>query len=247
MFLQSYARAGRTVLISSHILAEVEQTVDQVIIISRGQTMYNGPLDHLRKSQQSRVLVRPSDVEALTKALREREIYNIEALQDGRLAIGGVESKQVADIALAASVSVYGIEEERVNLEQLYFRMTGQYAVGQVPPQDARYPYQQPPNQQPYQQPYQQMPYQPPVPPPYQPPVASPYQPPVVPSTTPDADQTRIVVSADETQAVPSTDQTQTVVGTQDAAPFVPAPPPPEDTPPPDHPPQDQSEAGGEH
>ncbi|QTR01653.1 ABC transporter ATP-binding protein, partial [Saccharothrix algeriensis] len=56
-FLQSYARSGRTVLISSHLLAEVEQTVDQVVIISRGQTMYYGPLDNLRDQQQGRVLV----------------------------------------------------------------------------------------------------------------------------------------------------------------------------------------------
>jgi len=127
-FLQSYARAGRTVLISSHLLAEVEQTVDQVVIISHGQTRYNGPLENLRRSQASRVLVQPSDANGLMTALRAAEIYNVEALPDGRLAIGGVEAKQVADLALKAGVSVYGIEEERVNLEQLYFAMTnGQY------------------------------------------------------------------------------------------------------------------------
>jgi ABC-2 type transport system ATP-binding protein len=200
-FLQAYARAGRTVLISSHLLAEVEQTVDQVIIISRGQTMYNGPLDHLRQSQQARVLVAPSDPAALTKALHDEEIYNIEPQPDGRLAVGGVQSKQVADIALKAGVSVYGIEEERVNLEQLYFSLTngqfggapiGQFGSPQVPQQFQQQPYQQyqPPQQQyPQQQQYQQ-PYQPPQqyqqyqPPeqyqqpsqPYQPP--PPYQPP---------------------------------------------------------------------
>ncbi|HWC81093.1 MAG TPA: ATP-binding cassette domain-containing protein [Pseudonocardiaceae bacterium] len=134
-FLQSYAKAGRTVLISSHLLAEIEQTVDQVVIISAGQTRYNGPLDNLRKSQQARVFVQPSDANALITALREENISNVEQLPDGRLAIGGVEAKQVADIALKAGVSIYGIEEERVNLEQLYFSLTnGQYtAQGQNP------------------------------------------------------------------------------------------------------------------
>jgi ABC-2 type transport system ATP-binding protein len=169
-FLQSFARSGRTVLVSSHALAEVEQTVDQLIIISRGQTMYNGPLEHLRKSQQSRVLVQPSDAAALTSALREAEIYNVEALPDGRLAVGGVQPKQVADVALKAGVSVYGIEEERVNLEQLYFSLTqGQYTPGVVPQQ--QFPSQQYPPQQPQPNyppsPYgpgqqQQQPYQPP-------------------------------------------------------------------------------------
>ncbi|HEY0808083.1 MAG TPA: ABC transporter ATP-binding protein, partial [Pseudonocardiaceae bacterium] len=84
-FLQSFARTGRTVLVSSHLLAEVEQTVDQLIIISRGQTVYNGPLDHLRRSQQTRVLVRPSDPEKLLAALRDDGIYNVEPQPDGRL------------------------------------------------------------------------------------------------------------------------------------------------------------------
>ncbi|HKN98920.1 MAG TPA: ATP-binding cassette domain-containing protein [Pseudonocardiaceae bacterium] len=176
-FLQAYARSGRTVLISSHILAEVEQTVDQVIIISRGQTMYNGPLEHLRRSQQSRVLVQPSDPAALTKALRDEEIYNVEAMQDGRIAVGGVTAKQVADVALKAGVSVYGIEEERVNLEQLYFSLTngapfgGPHQSGYPPqPYQQQPPYPpQPPYQQPYQPPYQQPPQQQYPQPPYQP------------------------------------------------------------------------------
>jgi ABC-2 type transport system ATP-binding protein len=176
-FLQSFARSGRTVLVSSHILSEVEQTVDQLIIISRGQTMYNGPLEHLRRSQQARVLVRPSDPEKLMAALRDAGIYNLEPTPDGRIAVVGVQPEQVADIALKAGVSVYGIEEERVNLEQLYFSLTqGQYTPGTVPQQfgPGQQPYQMPPPtpqsyqvQQPYQQPqtdqpqYQQQPYQP--------------------------------------------------------------------------------------
>src|SRR5688500_399241 len=58
-FLQSYARMGRTVLISSHLLAEVEQTVDEVVIVSSGQTMYYGTLEHIRQQQQSSVFVQP--------------------------------------------------------------------------------------------------------------------------------------------------------------------------------------------
>jgi ABC-2 type transport system ATP-binding protein len=137
-FLQSYARMGRTVLISSHLLAEVEQTVDQVVIISRGQTMFYGPLEQLRQSQQQRVLVQPSDVNALAMALRNEGVQTIEQLPDGRLAVSGVDSKHVADSALRAGVSIYGIQEEQVDLERLFFQLTsGQYA-GYAPA-----PYQQ--------------------------------------------------------------------------------------------------------
>jgi ABC-2 type transport system ATP-binding protein len=149
-FLQSFARSGRTVLISSHLLAEVEQTVDQVVIISRGQTMYYGPLDNLRESQQGRVLVQPSDIGAMVTALQGEGITAIEQTPDGRLAVTGVEARQVADIALKAGVSIYGMQEEKADLERLFFQLTnGQYAA----PQQNQY-------QPGYQQGYQQNPYQ---------------------------------------------------------------------------------------
>ncbi|MCC8250570.1 ABC transporter ATP-binding protein [Saccharothrix luteola] len=162
-FLQSYARSGRTVLISSHLLAEVEQTVDQVVIISRGQTMYYGSLDQLRDQQQGRVLVQPSDTGALVAALREDGISAIEQLPDGRIAVTGVEARQVADTALKAGVSVYGIQEEKVDLERLFFQLTnGQYAAPGQYAQPVGYQQQPPPGYQPqYQTPpqgYQQQP-----------------------------------------------------------------------------------------
>jgi ABC-2 type transport system ATP-binding protein len=132
-FLQSFARTGRTVLISSHLLAEVEQTVDQVVIISRGQTVYHGSLDQLRGSQQTRVLVQPADPQALVGKLQEAGISSIEWTQDGRLAITGVDRKAVADLAMSAGIALYDIQQEVADLEQLFFRLTsGQYAAGPV-------------------------------------------------------------------------------------------------------------------
>jgi ABC-2 type transport system ATP-binding protein len=139
-FLRSFASTGRTVLISSHLLAELEQTVDQVVIISRGQTMYYGSLDYLRGSQQTRVLVQPADPRALVVTLREAGVNAVEWTPDGRLAITGVDRKTVADLAMAAGIALYDIQQEVVDLEQLFFRLTsGQYA-GQQP-----YARQQPP------------------------------------------------------------------------------------------------------
>ncbi|MPZ79137.1 MAG: ATP-binding cassette domain-containing protein [Actinophytocola sp.] len=134
-FLKAFASSGRTVLISSHLLAEVEQTIDQVVIISRGQTMYYGMLDDLRKSQQSRVIVQPADPTALVDALRAAEIGNVQPLPDGKIAVVGATVQQIGDVAAKAGVALYGVQEERADLEQLFFRLTsGQYAApGQVP------------------------------------------------------------------------------------------------------------------
>jgi ABC-2 type transport system ATP-binding protein len=140
-FLKAFAASGRTVLISSHLLAEVEQTIDQVVIISRGQTMYYGPLDALRKSQQSRVIVQPADPNKLVAALQEAGFSEIQPVPDNRIAIINATVQQIGDVAAKAGVALYGMQEEKVDLEQLFFRLTsGQFAAppqvpyGQVPP-----------------------------------------------------------------------------------------------------------------
>ncbi|MEV4319182.1 ATP-binding cassette domain-containing protein [Actinocrispum sp. NPDC049592] len=128
-FLQGFAKGGRTVLVSSHLLAEIEQTVEQVVILSRGQAVYYGPLDQLRKSQQSRVIVTPSDPGKLTSALQEAGHTMVEQLPDGVLAVSNVDARQVGDIALAAEVAIYGMSSEHADLEQIFFRLTsGQFS-----------------------------------------------------------------------------------------------------------------------
>ncbi|HEY7593735.1 MAG TPA: ATP-binding cassette domain-containing protein [Actinophytocola sp.] len=177
-FLKAFASSGRTVLISSHLLAEVEQTIDQVVIISRGQTMYYGMLEDLRKSQQSRVVVQPADASKLATALQEAQITNITPLPDGKVAVVGATVQQIGDVAAKAGVALYGVQEEKADLEQLFFRLTsGQYAApgmvphGQLPavppggygtpPGGYAQPVAQPaPPQQYYQQPGQQSGYQ---------------------------------------------------------------------------------------
>ncbi|HEV8563029.1 MAG TPA: ABC transporter ATP-binding protein [Actinophytocola sp.] len=140
-FLKAFAGSGRTVLISSHLLAEVEQTIDQVVIISRGQTMYYGPLEELRKSVQTRVIVQPADPNKLITALQEAGISGIQPTQDGKIAVSNATVQQIGDVAAQAGVALYGVQEERADLEQLFFRMTsGQFAApqqvayGQLPP-----------------------------------------------------------------------------------------------------------------
>ncbi len=127
-FLQAFARSGRTVLVASHLLAEIEQTVDQVVIVSRGACVYHGSLEELRHGQRSRVLVAASDSRALVTALRARDVTDVEQRMDGRLAIGGPDRWQIAHLALEAGVALYDLAEERADLEQIFLQLTsGQY------------------------------------------------------------------------------------------------------------------------
>ncbi|NIH87365.1 ABC transporter ATP-binding protein [Amycolatopsis granulosa] len=160
-FLRAYAREGRTVLVSSHLLSEVEQTIDQVVIISHGVTRYYGPLEQLRSSQQSRVLVQAADPNALVKALQEGGFTQVEPTPDGRVAVVGATRQQIGDLVAKAGLAVYGIEEERADLERLFFQLTTPQYAG-MPPQPYGPPPQggwgPPPPGYPPQQQYQQVP-----------------------------------------------------------------------------------------
>ncbi|MFZ2177815.1 MAG: ABC transporter ATP-binding protein [Rhodococcus sp. (in: high G+C Gram-positive bacteria)] len=130
-FLKGFAASGRTVLISSHILREVEQTVDNLVIVSRGALVYQGRMDELRKSQQSRVLVASSSPPALATALAAKGIVDSRSLADGRLAVVGASLDVVQSVADEAGVTIFGAVGEHIDLEQLFLSMTaGQYVAG---------------------------------------------------------------------------------------------------------------------
>lgn len=131
-FLKSFAASGRTALVSSHLLREMEHTVDHVVIVSRGQCVYNGALEQLRAAQRSRVLVQAGATDQLVSALT-RAGLTVEYTHDGRLAVLDTDSRTVADLALQAGVAIYGLQGEHVNLEQLFFQLTNGQFAGSVP------------------------------------------------------------------------------------------------------------------
>lgn len=136
-FLRDLARAGRTVLLSSHLLREIEQTVDSVVIISRGTCVYRGTLEQLRSGQRSRVLVACAHPRGLAEALVAAGTTDVTALPDGRVAVADLAPAQVGAVALGAGIAVHGMQEERADLEQVFFALTaGQYsgAPGYGPP-----------------------------------------------------------------------------------------------------------------
>jgi ABC-2 type transport system ATP-binding protein len=125
-FLRGFARQGRTVLVSSHLLAEVEQGVDHLVVIDAGRCVYQGRLEQLRGAGPARVLVRCPDPVRLAQALAAAGVVEIDTLPDGRLAVAGVDAARVGDVALAAGVAVHGLVEERVDLEQMFLQLVSE-------------------------------------------------------------------------------------------------------------------------
>ena len=124
-FLRGFAAQGRTVLVSSHLLAEVEQTVDHIVVINRGRCVHQGPLAQLRG--RPRVLVACPDPARLADALVRAGMGDVQGLPDGRLAVMGADPVRVGDVAFKAGVAVHGLESEKIDLEQMFLQLTGGY------------------------------------------------------------------------------------------------------------------------
>jgi ABC-2 type transport system ATP-binding protein len=125
-FLRSFAAQGRSVLISSHLLAEVEQTADHLVVISRGRCVYQGSLAQLQDSRSARVLVRCADPARLADAIARTGVLEIDTLSEGWLGVAGTDPVHVGDVALEAGVAIYGMVHERIELEQLFFQLTAE-------------------------------------------------------------------------------------------------------------------------
>lgn len=130
-FLRAFARRGGTVLVSSHILREVEQSADNLVIISRGSLVYQGSIETLRQRHRARVLVASADPVKLATALAAQGVTDVIALPDGRVGVAGASSETIAATADSAGVQIFGMVAEQVDLEQVFLSMTSpQFGTG---------------------------------------------------------------------------------------------------------------------
>ncbi|MEQ3550817.1 ATP-binding cassette domain-containing protein [Pseudonocardia nematodicida] len=122
-FLNAFAASGRSVLVSSHQLAEMELTAQRLVVIDRGRCRFDGTVAALRDGHGARVLVRPADPERLAAALVADGLTEVDAVEGGWLAVASADAVRVGDLALAAGVAVHGMTEERIGLEQMFLRL----------------------------------------------------------------------------------------------------------------------------
>ena len=122
-FLRAQAAEGRTVLVSSHVLAEVEQTVDDILIISKGKLLAQGPINKLTASAQPVIRVRSPQAEKLEAALVSAGA-TVNRLNDA-LAVRGPAAAEVGDIAHAQGVVLHELMTEQPSLEDLFLQIAG--------------------------------------------------------------------------------------------------------------------------
>ena len=124
-FMRSFAAAGKTVLVSSHVLSEVAQTVDQVLIINRGKLITFEPLARLTAELAGGVRVRAPGVHRLQDALTTAGVRST-LLDGGELLVEGASSARVGELAFAAGVPLHELVPESASLEDVFLELTAE-------------------------------------------------------------------------------------------------------------------------
>lgn len=121
-FLRALAAEGRTVLVSSHVLSEVQQTVDAVVVLSRGRLVHQGTLAELDGGPRD-VLVRTPHPEKLRDALAPAAM-TVTAVDGGGLRVSGGTVEQVGHAAFEAGVELHELVAEASHLERAFLELT---------------------------------------------------------------------------------------------------------------------------
>ena len=127
-FLREFAAEQRTVLISSHVLAEVAQTVDEVLIINHGKLVVESSLEQLTHRTAGSVRIRTPASASLADALSRAGIQ-FSAREDETVLAYGTTSEHIGDIAFAANVPIHELVSESSWLEEVFLGLTTERAA----------------------------------------------------------------------------------------------------------------------
>jgi ABC-2 type transport system ATP-binding protein len=120
-FLRHLSSEGKTILVSSHMLQEVEQTVDDVVIIANGRLVKQGPMADLHGAATA--LVRSADPAALAAALTHAGLDTSPGDGDALNVVTG-DLRKVGEVALDARIALYELRGQGADLEALFFQLT---------------------------------------------------------------------------------------------------------------------------
>jgi ABC-2 type transport system ATP-binding protein len=128
-FLRARAGEGRTVLISSHVLAEVAQTVDEVVVVSRGRHVAQGTVEELTAGAGGAVWVRSPVRERLREALQAKGLEPEEGQGDW-LSVPGATLELVGDTAAEHGIPLHELYRQSQTLEDVFLQLTAGTEAG---------------------------------------------------------------------------------------------------------------------
>jgi ABC-2 type transport system ATP-binding protein len=123
--LRGFADEGRTVLVSSHLMSEMQLIADRVVIIGRGRLIADADIEGvLRGLGGRRVRVRTPRTEELRLALGERDHAEVVCTGPGELEVTGLLEPEIGDLALSHGLPVHHLAEVEQSLEHAYLSLT---------------------------------------------------------------------------------------------------------------------------
>lgn len=123
-FLRSLAAEGRTVFLSSHLMSEMAQTADHLIVIGRGRLIADAPMaDVLARAGSIRVSVKTPDADRLAAALAAPAVTVTSVARD-ELEVTGLDAAAIAVVARDRGVLLHEIATHTASLEEAYLSLT---------------------------------------------------------------------------------------------------------------------------
>jgi ABC-2 type transport system ATP-binding protein len=124
-FMQGLAAEGRTVLVSSHLLSEMAQTAEELVVIGRGKLLAQCSTRELVEGAgRGEVLVRTPDATKLEELVRG-EGFGVRSDSDGGLVVEGAETARIGELAAENRIVLHELTQQRGSLEDAFMQMTG--------------------------------------------------------------------------------------------------------------------------
>ena len=122
--LRSLAGEGRTILISSHVLSEIEQVADEVVIVHRGKFVEQASTADLSARMTGGIRVRSPQAERL-RALLEQAGLGVTSAEGDLLMVGEGSTERIGEVAAANGIVLHELAAEKATLEEAFLELTG--------------------------------------------------------------------------------------------------------------------------
>ena len=128
-FMHARAAEGRTVLVSSHLLSEMAQTAQDLVVIEphvRVRASFLASVEEFLDAATSSVVLRTPHVDEFTAAARDEGIEATFDAEQGVFLIQNLRAPQVGDVAASLGITVHELHEKRASLEEAFMALTDQ-------------------------------------------------------------------------------------------------------------------------
>jgi ABC-2 type transport system ATP-binding protein len=123
--LRAQAAEGRTVLVSSHVLSEVSQTADELIVIRDGKLVSQTTLAEFTAGAAHRMRVRAPELDRLAAALAAGGA-SVEPDGDGALLVADADGERIGEEALRLGIALHELAPQRSSLEERFLEVMGE-------------------------------------------------------------------------------------------------------------------------